>query len=155
MIGEIEMTDNRSAPRTNVKFTALCERDGKATECEIIDISPQGLGIRVNILLVPGDIALIKIGDQHLPTKVVRANGNIFGLWFRDLSDKQLEYVKWLCRKDGNNDTRYHEQEKAPGGETKIYSMKASSDKEIGLLGLFISSLKKNCNGFIKAETLA
>ena len=147
------MPDSRSAPRIRVKFTAICERDGKGTECEIIDLSPQGIGIRVNILLVPGDIALIKIGEHHMPAKVVRASGNLFGLWFRDLTGDQLEYIKWLCRKNGNSDTSDPDQKMVSTG-TKVYILRAGSEKEMGILGLFLTALKKNCKGFISSENL-
>jgi hypothetical protein len=144
------MSDDRTAPRISVKFTGFCERDSIAAECDIIDISPRGIGIRVNSLLLTGDIVIIILDNHRLPAKVIRANGNLFGLLFRDLTDEQFDYVKWLCRKKGSKSTaaplNIHNDNK-----TKIYVLKAKSKKDEGLLGLFIAALRKNCSGFVKA----
>ncbi len=142
--------DNRAESRTQIKLTASCEQNGSITECDIIDISPQGIGIRVKCLLVPGDEVKIILGDNTLPARVVRSNGNMAGLWFHDLGDTQLNYVKWLCRKSGEVNAVSPETMKA-NYKTKVYVLKAVSEKDAGLLGLFIASLRKNCKGFVKA----
>jgi hypothetical protein len=149
MSGEI-----RSEQRTAVKFNALCDCNGTVTACDILDISPQGAGIRINSLLVAGDMVSIILGEQCLPAKVIRANGNMAGLWFQDLSADQTSYIKWLCRKGLEGNPPRQENNMVDFG-TKVYELKAGSEKDRGLMGLFLSSLKKNCKGFIAADPMA
>ncbi|GEM_PF-2255761 len=144
----------RSEHRTSINIMASCERNGNIMECDVIDISPQGAGIRVNSLLVPGDSVNIILGDHSLPSKVVRTNGNKVGLWFHDLSGAQISYIKWLCRKNmvGNE---FQQENAMVNYGTKVYELKAETQKDTVLLGLFIVSLKKNCKGLLRVDPIA
>jgi hypothetical protein len=139
----------RSFPRVAVDLHVSCERNGKVDSCEVVDISPQGIGLRINSLLVPGDKVNIIIGEQTLPATVVRSNGNLVGLWFRELTNSQSGYINWLCRKTGNEKYGLSDKEKVNNG-MKVFVLYAETEKEKGLLGMFLTSLKKNCDGFIE-----
>ena len=64
------------------------------------------------------------------------------------LTSAQLSYVKWLCRKNGDLNAPPSESELVNTGK-KIYLLKAETDKDAGLLGLFLASLRKNCKGLL------
>ncbi len=145
--------ENRAAPRTPVNLHISCEQNGRVTPCEITDLSPQGIGIRINSLLVPGDKVNMIIGDHTLRAAVVRSNGNMVGLWFRDLTNDQLSYIKQICRKSGNGNETLPENEIVNSGK-KIYVLKAETEKDKGLLGLFLASLKNNFKGLIDVAPL-
>lgn len=142
-------SDMRSSPRIIVTMQISYELKGRVDFCEITDLSPQGIGIRVNSLLVPGDKVNIIMGDHSLPSTVVRSNGNIAGLWFRELTNAQLGYIKWLCRKSEDGNSALSEKEIINYG-IKTYVLKAETEKDKGLLGMFLLALKNHCEGFIE-----
>src|SRR5271157_3484980 len=97
----ITETDNkRIGQRVNVSISASCRQGGSIAPCDIVDLSPQGVGVRVKSLLVPGDVIDIIIGDKELTAKVVQAKGNLIRLNFQQLTLEKQSFVKWLCRKN-------------------------------------------------------
>jgi hypothetical protein len=136
-------------PRTQIKLTASFERNGRINPCDIIDLSLQGAGIRVNNSLVPGDKVNIIIGDHTLPSAVVRQSGNTVGLRFRELTNDLLNYIKWLCGKGGGGNPAPSEKEIVNSG-IKTYVLKAETEKEASVLGLFLTALKKNHKGLVE-----
>jgi hypothetical protein len=142
--------DNRVSARSHIKLIASFEHDGNVTECDVIDLSPQGLGIKVNGSLATGDAINIVFGDHVLPSKVVWTDGNKVGLYFDELPDVDSRYIKWLCRINGEVHAMSQENQMANYG-TKVYTLKAETKEDMGLLELFLVSLRKNCKGFLKA----
>ncbi len=61
--------------------------------CHIIDISSQGIGMRVKGYLEIGDVVKIVLGKLDILAKVVRVEGNIIGVMFDLLTDEQLNYI--------------------------------------------------------------
>ncbi len=141
--------DKRASSRVTVNQSASYMINGHVYPCEIIDLSPQGAGLRVSSLLVPGDTVNINSGDYTLPAKVVRSEGNKVGLWFHQLAVDQLNYLKWLCRRFEGSEKPADAKESVSLGK-KVYTLKAETEKDLGLLGIFLAALRKNCRGYIK-----
>ena len=77
-----------------------CGYNVKITPCEIIDLSPEGVCIKIDDQLLPGDRVNIILAGHLLPATVARSEGNKTGLLFCELTSAQSKYIKQLWRKE-------------------------------------------------------
>jgi hypothetical protein len=140
--------DKRTAPRMPIKLNITYEHQNQFIPCETANISINGIAIRSNSILVPGDEIKIIMEEYSLPSVVVRSNGNTAGLRFFELSDEQLSYIKWLSgnKKDKNFDRNAAEKKMMKAGK-KSYVLKAEMQKDEKLLSLFLVSIRKDFKG--------
>lgn len=69
------------------------ELKGILCPCQIIDISSQGIKMRVKGILMAGDNIKISFDKHTITAKVVRVDGNIVGVMFEQLSNEELDYI--------------------------------------------------------------
>jgi len=89
----MEMQERREFERKPLQLEAKYEINYKEFPCYIIDISLQGMGIRVNDPLKVGVSVKILIEQQVISGRVIRVEGNIAGIRYDLLKSKQLDYI--------------------------------------------------------------
>jgi hypothetical protein len=87
------MLERRSFERRPLQLNANYKFNNIEYPCTIVDISLQGMGLRVKAALAVGDILEVLIEKQIIPAKIVRVDGNIVGIKYDLLTDEQLEYI--------------------------------------------------------------
>lgn len=85
--------DKRKYERKPMQMPATYILNDIECPCHIIDISSQGIGMRVRGCLETGDLVKIILGNMKLNAKVVRVDGNIVGVMFELLTDEQLNGI--------------------------------------------------------------
>jgi hypothetical protein len=97
------IADNRDFQRTSFNLSVPCVNNSSENidiaPCEITDLSPQGISIRIDKELKPGDRVNIVSSGHILPAVVVRSDKRNTGLLFLELTNSQSSYVKRLWRK--------------------------------------------------------
>ncbi len=90
---EYKFEEKRVAERKPLILDAEYELQGVLCPCQIVDVSTQGIGMRVKGILMVGDKINIILDKHTIVAKVVRVDGNIVGVTFEKLSDKDLDYI--------------------------------------------------------------
>jgi hypothetical protein len=146
--------ERRQYERVSVQLSSNYEQNGSLYPCNIVDLSPQGLCMRTNSLLLIGDCINIHLESNILFSKVVRTDGNIVGVWFQNLTNQQINFIKWRCNTStGQNSTFFQNQFINTGG--KNYILSADNIKDEGLLGIVLAAIRKDCKGYIKDTALS
>jgi len=148
-----ELSEKRSVERVAVSIEASCRHNNRVIPCKIVNLSPQGAGIIINIPLVPGDLLNIITGDQDIPAKVVHSNGNMSGLCFQQLTTEQINYINWLCRKKQVLSQEINKSKDIDRGKF-VYTLEAKTPKDEGRLGMFLDFIRKYCSGYISDSAL-
>lgn len=85
--------ERRNNERKPLILDAKYEFNKTMCSCQIIDITSQGMTIRVKGFLMAGDKINITLDKNNFAATVDRVDGNIIGVKFEQLSDEQLDYI--------------------------------------------------------------
>ena len=85
--------DKRKFERRPLQMPAVYIWEGIECPCHVIDISSQGIGMRVKGCLAKGDVVEIVLGRLRLKSTVVRVDGNIIGVTYDLLTTEQLNEI--------------------------------------------------------------
>lgn len=86
-------SEKRIYERISLQLPAVYILNGTECPCHIVDISLQGIGMRVRGALDKGDTLRIILGRLDLKSTVVRVDGNIVGVTFDQLTEAQLNEI--------------------------------------------------------------
>jgi hypothetical protein len=96
-------SDKRNLPRiSNLDVPCInvsCEQNASIDPCRIINLSQEGICIISDnpsafLLLIPGDRVNIILEGHIFPAAVARINRNIAGLWFKEMTKVQSDYIE-------------------------------------------------------------
>jgi hypothetical protein len=90
---ELTFEEKRGAQRRPLILDAQYNLGGSLCQCQIIDISSIGIGMRVKGILVAGDKIDIVLDKNNISATVVRVDGNIVGVKYEKLPDEILDYI--------------------------------------------------------------
>jgi len=93
------MIEKRQYERKSLEIDAEYDWCGCKCPCFIVDISLQGVGIRVRGCLTVGDNIILIIGTEKIPACIVRVDGSFVGVKFGRITDNQMNYFLELKKK--------------------------------------------------------
>ncbi len=87
------MIERRQFERKLLEIDAEYDWNGCVCPCFIVDVSVQGVGMRVKGCLAVNDNITLMIGMEMINAIVAHVDGTFVGIKFNSLTEKQMNYI--------------------------------------------------------------